>query len=159
MAGTETDHFADHRPFDWFASGSLEDVLTGKTVEVDLVGPPGGEAYAQFPSGGRFRLSETARVLSRPYSVPRPEGGFRGLQSFSEGQVRALYPFALVLACLDGNAFVNHQDPDSDLVRQYVPEAFAVLDMNGCVTLSDDGASFRSDRPESPAGGDGAISG
>ena len=134
--------------YNWMQCGTLENLKDGGRVEYSIVGPKGGEAYFEFEDGPTLDLAELRHSISVPYTVPKPEGGFRKLDSFTEAQIEAIYPFALVLACLDGNAFVNREKPEFDLVRQYVPEAFAVLDMNGCVELTETGARFRSDRPE-----------
>lgn len=132
--------------FDWMQNGTLADLKGGGRAEYSIVAPKRGDAYFEIEDGPRFDLSELRDAISVPYTIPAPEGGFRPLSSFTEAQIEALYPFALVLACLDGNAFVNREKPENDLVRQYVPDAFAALDMNGCVELTEDGAKFRSDR-------------
>lgn len=136
----------DYGDLDWLQSGTLADVRSNKRVEYAIVGPKDGNPYFDLDGGPRLDLAELRQCIHVPYTIERPEGGFRQLSSFTPGQIEALYPFALVLACLDGNAFVNRENPEHDLVRQYIPEVFAILDMNGCVELSADGAKFRSDR-------------
>lgn len=66
-----------------------------------------------------------------PYQINRPKGGFRPLESFTDAEKEALYSFALVLACLDGNAFVNRENPENDMVLQYIPEVSETLEANG----------------------------
>lgn len=133
--------------FDWMQHGTIADLNSDERAEYSIVAPKGGHAYFEIEGGPRLDLAELRDSIGMPYTIPRPAEGFRKLDSFTEAQIEALYPFALVLACLDGNAFVNREHPEYDLVRQYVPDAFAVLDMNGCVELLEgEGARFRSDR-------------
>lgn len=129
--------------------GSITDQRDGEYVQFHLVLPQGDdrEAYLDI-AGSRFLLSELRHCIDTPYNLRRPEEGFKKLDDFTEGQIKALYPFALVLACLDGNAFVNLKNWDYDLVKYYVPDAYVALDSNGCVELTPDGAKFRSDRDD-----------
>lgn len=134
----------------WVQVGSLWDSVTDKRHPYTVTKYKSGKAILEMEDGPTFDLAEMRDAFNTPYNVRVPDGGFRKLDTFTPGQIDALYPFALVLACLDGNAFVNRENPEMDLVRQYIPEVFATLSDNGCVDLVEDGAIFRSDRSGTP---------
>jgi hypothetical protein len=132
--------------YEWRKSGGIRDVKTDKMIHYTMTKPDDGDAVFEIEGGPAFTVPEMAHHFDWPYTIRRPDEGFKPLDSFTEEQKRLLYPFALVLACLDGNAFVNHENPEFDLVLQYIPSVFAVLDQNRCVELTENGAKFRSDR-------------
>lgn len=71
-----------------------------------------------------FHLMDVVRVTYR-----RSSEEHRDLADFSEDERRLYYPFAFMLACLDGNAF---RGSDLDLVSQYIPDAARlILDNSG----------------------------
>src|SRR5690606_35803329 len=108
------------------AAGGLHDVQTGNVSHYRLVKDPELGLYLNLEKPGSFAVADLRRHFGPPYDIGRTEGHPR-LEDFSEAAISTLYPFALVLACLDGNAFTNRNNPELDLVRQYVPDAFATL--------------------------------
>lgn len=117
-------------------SGGLVDEVDDSRVHYEIVYREGEEPYMDLKGPVRVSLADLRRHIHTPYDVGVPEGGLRPLGTFTEAEIRALYPFALVLACLDGNAFVNIDVPENDLVRQYVPDAHEALKSNGVLEFA-----------------------
>lgn len=88
-------------------------------------------------------LQRFCRELMHWSDVPYdPRKGDRSLEDFSEEERRLYYPFAFVLACLDGNAFrTGHLNPilenganiapTPETISHYIPDAWAIIRSNG----------------------------
>ena len=63
------------------------------------------------------------------YLVPKPPGGRRTLESFSEAEKQKLRPIAETRAMLDQNAFFPLRADTH--YEQYLPEADAIYKANG----------------------------
>ena len=65
----------------------------------------------------------------RYYTIPKPEDGWRTVDSFSQEEKYLLRPIAETIAMLDGNAFFPHDN--YTWYEQYLPEAHALFERNG----------------------------
>ena len=74
-------------------------------------------------SGLQLNLSDNPELRQKPFDVTPLDGYFRPHESFTELEKYILFPHALTLACLDGNAF-------SEMINQYMPEAYENLKSN-----------------------------
>lgn len=53
------------------------------------------------------------------------------LSDLTEDEKKVLYPYALVLAALDGNTYIGKHLDMADSIEQYIPDVHAVLEANG----------------------------
>ncbi len=90
-------------------------------------GPTPDDSYIVFKRNVRVPLDKLRHAIMFPYSISKPEGGWRSLDSFSEDERAFLHPYAVVLAALDSNAFIG------ECTEQYIPEVYEILHRNGCL--------------------------
>lgn len=75
-----------------------------------------------------------------PYDVP--PGDSKSLDDFTDDERKLYYPFAFLLACLDGNAFrTGHLNaileggdklpPTQETISAYIPDAYRIIKANG----------------------------
>ena len=83
---------------------------------------------------------ELMHFASVSYQSAGGDGVTRPLSEFSAEERRLYYPFAFMLACIDGNAFRTGQlnpifaDPDAppseESISQYIPNAWKIIRAN-----------------------------
>lgn len=112
-------------------SGGVFDVETGKVVHYRAeYGEDPNDSFISFDGNVKVALVELCRHINFPYILQRPPEGYRKLEDFTAEEISLYYPYALVLASLDGNAFTH---PDVDTVKYYIPHAYEALKSNGCL--------------------------
>lgn len=85
---------------------------------------PDGPAYEIAIPAAREALRYLMHMLDLPYDA---RGVSDKRESFSASEQRLLYPYAFMLACLDGNAFTGE---NAETVTAYIPDAFHVIRAN-----------------------------